>query len=342
MPTIRDVAKEAGVHPSTVSRVFSRNSHISDPTRERVIDAAEQLGFQPNAIARSLSTQRTYTLAVVVPHTFEGYFEDSYFSQVMRGLLRVAHKHGYRILVGGSTGRSDEIDQLFDVVGSRQADGIVVLSNRADIDIIGALTYQQIPFVLIGKPVDECADVAWIDAADAHYTELVIQHLLELGHRRIAYVGGDPDVVVTQERLRGYDAALRQAGVDPLPEWVDYGFFAEDGGYQAVQRMLRLNGEAPTAYYAANDLMAVGILRGLREQGIAVPKQVSVIGTNDSPVAAHAAPPLTTLHVPYAEMTGKAASVLLQSIHAGDMPSTKVTLACKLVMRESTAPPPSS
>ncbi len=112
MPTIRNVAKKAGVHPSTVSRVLSRNSRISDPTRERVINAAEQLGFQPNAIARSLSTQRTCTLAIVVPQMFEGYFEDSYFSQVMQGLLRVAHKHGYRILGGGSTGRSDEIDQL--------------------------------------------------------------------------------------------------------------------------------------------------------------------------------------------------------------------------------------
>ncbi|MCP4168278.1 MAG: LacI family transcriptional regulator [Chloroflexi bacterium] len=201
MPTIRDVAKTAGAHPSTVSRVFSRNSHISDPTRERVIDAVEQLEFQPNAIARSLSTQRTYTLAIVVPHTFEGYFEDSYYSQVMRGLLGVAHKYEYRILVGGSTGRSDEISQLFDVVGSRQADGIVVLSNRAGIDIIGALVNQQIPFTLIGKPADEYTDVAWIDAADAHYTGQARQHLFEFGHRRIAYVGGDPDVVVSQERL---------------------------------------------------------------------------------------------------------------------------------------------
>ncbi|NUQ38631.1 MAG: LacI family DNA-binding transcriptional regulator [Caldilineales bacterium] len=338
MPTIRDVATRAGVHPSTVSRVFTGKTQISEVTRVRVLAAADALGFQPNAVARSLSMQRTNMIAVVVPHAFDGYFEDSYFPEVMRGVLRSAYKHEYRVLVGGSSGRADEIVQLFDIVGSRQADGILVLSNRLDVDIVGALCNQNIPFVLMGKPTPEYEEVAWVDSNDAAYTGQVVDYLIGLGHRRIAYVGGDPDVLVTKERQRGYCEAMARAGIEIVPEWIDYGFFVEDGGYQAVQRMRRLNGDAPTAYYAANDLMALGILRALREQGIDVPGEISVVGTNGSLISAHSHPPLTTLHVPYADMTAKATSILLQSIHTGDMPKAQHTIDCQLIIRESTGP----
>lgn len=339
MPNIRDVADQAGVHPSTVSRVFSGKPYISDLTRDRVLKAAETLGFQPNAIARSLTLQRTNMVAVVVPHVYDGYFEDSFFPQVMRGLLQVAYKYGFRVLVGGSGGHMDEVTQVYDIVGSRQADGVIVLSNRLDVDVVGALTDYHIPFVVMGRP-DASSDIAWVDSQDRCYTAEVIRYLVQLGHRRIAYVGGDPDVSVTIERLGGYRQALAEAEIQPLAEWVDFGFFAEDGGYQAVQRMTRLGHQAPTAYYAANDLMAVGILRALHERNIPVPQAVSVVGTNGSLVASHAYPALTTLYVPYAEMTAKAASILIQCIQTGGMPSEQSTFDCKLIIRDSTGPAP--
>lgn len=340
MANIRDVADLAGVHPSTVSRVLSGKSQISAATRERVLEAAEELGFQPNAIARSLSMQRTNMLAIVAPHVFEGYFEDDYFSQVMRGLLRVAFKYDYRVLVSGSSGRMDEVTQLFDIVQSRQADGIVVLSNRLDVDIVSALSVAGIPFVLMGKPSANGEEVAWVDSQDQFYTEEVVRYLIDLGHKRIAYVGGDPDVSVTLERLQGYRAALAAAGITARPEWIDYGFFAVDGGYQAVYRMTQLGEQAPTAYYAANDLMAVGILRALHELNIRVPEEVSVIGTNGSLVSTHTHPTLTTLFVPYADMTAIAASMLIQSIQEGEKPRHHHKINCKLIVRESTGPAP--
>lgn len=337
MSTIRDVAEKAGVHPSTVSRVFSGNAPISPTTRARVLDAARKLNFQPNAIARSLSVQRTRTIGVVVPHVFSGFFEDSFFPQVMRGLLRATYESNYRILASGSSGHQDEISQILDIIGSRQADGIVVLSSRLDVDTIGALKEQGTPFVLLGRPPENYADVAWVDADNARYTKAAVRRLIELGHRRIAYVGGDPDVLVTKDRLLGYQQALSEAGISPLPEWVDYGYFAENGGYQAVQRMLRLKDQAPTAYYAANDLMAIGILRALKERGILVPSQVSVIGTNNSPDAARMVPALTSLEVPYAEIAAEAVSLLVESIEAGVMPARAKLLPCRLMERESTS-----
>lgn len=338
MSTIRDVALKSGVHPSTVSRVFSGKAKISDDTRNRVFEAATELGFHPNAIARSLSVQRTYTIAVVVPHIFPGYFEDAFFPQVMRGLLEVAYKHGYRVLVGGSDSFADEITQTFEILGSRQADGIVVLSNRLDVDTVGALRRQETPFVLIGRPPENYSDVRWVDADNERYTFETIQYLIHLGHRNIAFVGGDPEVAVTNERLRGYQAAMTQAQLPINPNWIDHGYFVEEGGYWAVQRMLPLGQEMPTAYYAANDLMAIGVMRALRERGIDVPRQVSVVGTNNSPESHHVTPTLTTLHVPYCEMAAAAGEILIDDIEAGVVEESQRYIDCKLVVRGSTAP----
>lgn len=336
MSTIRDVAAKAGVNASTVSRVFSGKATISPGTRERVLAAAAALDFQPNAIARSLSVRRTNTIAIVVPHIFDGYFEDSFFPQIMRGLLNTAYAKGFRVLVSGSNSHADVINQTFQILGSRQADGIVVLSNRLDVDTVGALRSQATPFVLVGHPPVDYQDISWIDADNAHWTGVVIDHLIALGHRRIAFVGGDPDVSVTRERLEGYQQTMRAAELAVHERWIDFGYFAEAGGYQAVERMLPLGDAAPTAYYAANDLMAVGILRALRERGIAVPEQVSVIGTNDSAEATHVVPALTTLCVPYAQMAARAAEILIIQIMADEpMEPVQSSVACQLIERAS-------
>lgn len=336
MATIRDVAAKAGVNPSTVSRVFSGKAKISEQTRQDVLAAANALGFQPNAIARSLSVRRTHTVAIVVPHIFDGYFEDAFFPQVMRGLLTVAYTRCYRILVSGSNSHADLITQTFQILGSQQADGIVVLSNRLDVDTVGALRNQSTPFTLVGKPPGDAADISWVDADNEQCTRQAIEHLLQLGHRRIAFVGGDPEVAVSGERLQGYLAAMQTAGIAVQDGWIDFGYFAEAGGYKAVERMLPLGTMAPTAYYAANDLMAVGILRALRERQICVPAAVSVIGTNDSAEAQHVTPALSTLHVPYAEMAARAVALLIDKIENRQASSVQEYVTCHLVIRNST------
>ncbi|RME64519.1 MAG: LacI family transcriptional regulator [Caldilineae bacterium] len=335
MSTIRDVADRAQVHPSTVSRVFSGNAQISEATRQRVLEAARALNFQPNAIARSLSVQRTQTIGIVVPHVFEGYFADSFFPQLMAGLLEVTYVQGYRLLVSGCNGYTDEIVQALDILATRQADGIIVTSSRLDVDTVGQLLEHNTPFVLIGHPPVHHGQVAWVDADNREATRQVIQHLLGLGHRRIAYVGGDPDNSVVKERLEGYRDAMQAAGIEVAPTWIDYGYFSEDGGYQAVARTRRIPELAPTAYYAGNDLMAVGIIQGLREIGLRIPEDVSVIGTNDSPEAAHLTPPLTSLRVPYRAIAATATEMLIQAIEAGEHPTGHALLPCELIVRES-------
>ena len=342
MSTIRDVAAAAHVHPSTVSRVFSGKARISEETRQRVLSAADQLGFQqPNAIARSLSIQRTNTIGIIVPHVFDGYIEDSFFPQIMRGLLNAAYDNQYRVLVGGSNSHQDEITQAMEMLGSRQVDGFIVLSSLLDVDaaMVSALQEQDIPFVLIGQLPDDCSQrgLLCVDADHETATAQAIQHLLQLGHRRIAYVGGDPDMLVTEQRRTGYEKTLHQAGIPIDERLIDYAYFAEDGGYQSVYRMRHLGENAPTAFYAANDLMAIGVLRALRELGIQVPEQVSVMGTNGSPESGHVVPTLTTLYVPYAEMARHAAEILIQFIKNNAAAPSQRLVACEIIARDSTA-----
>ncbi|NIW44021.1 MAG: LacI family DNA-binding transcriptional regulator, partial [Gammaproteobacteria bacterium] len=249
MVTIRDVAKKADVHPSTVSRVFSGKATISEETRQRVLDAANTLGFQPNAIARSLSIQKTHTIGMVVPHVFEGFFDDSFFPQIMRGILDAAYQHHFRIILGGSQGYQDEISQIKEIMQSSQADGIVVMSSRLDVDTVKQLIDLNTPFVLLGHPPSEhLTEITWVDADNKLATQHAVEHLIALGHTRIAYVGGDPKTLTTQERHQAYEDTMQKAGLVVNKKWVDYGYFDEPGGYTAVQRMKNLGQDAPSAF----------------------------------------------------------------------------------------------
>ncbi|MBN2045530.1 MAG: LacI family DNA-binding transcriptional regulator [Anaerolineales bacterium] len=343
MATIRDVARKAKVHPSTVSRVFSGKASISEATRKRVLSAAENLGFQPNAIARSLKTQKTHTIGMVVPHVFEGFFDDSFFPQIMRGMLEAAYQHHFRLIVSGSQGYTDEISQIKDIMRSSQADGIVVMSSRLDVDTVDRLLELDTPFVLIGHPPKENHhQISWVDADNQIATRKAIQHLINLGHKQIAYVGGDPKNLTTRERQQAYEDTMRASGLAIEPNWIDYGYFDEPGGYTAVQRMKTLGNNAPTAYYAANDLMAVGILRALTELGRCVPEEVSVMGTNNSYLSQHTTPALTTVDVPYAEIGKKAVELLITQVTNLNKTPSSYLEDCHLVLRSSTGPVASS
>jgi DNA-binding LacI/PurR family transcriptional regulator len=342
MATIRDVAQKANVHPSTVSRVFSGHPRISEATRDRVLAVADELGFRPNAIARSLSTQQTNTIGIVIPHVFEGFFHDSFFPQIMRGMLEASYQNGFRLIVGGSEGYQDEFEQIKQITGSSQADGIVVMSSRVDVDTVGCLQEMNMPFVLIGHPPSkEYQDISWVDANNHLATKQAVDYLISLGHRKIAYVGGDPDNLTTQEREKAYTESLTAAGITPQLDWIAYAYFDEPGGYETALRMQQLGETAPTAYYAANDLMAVGVLRALNELQIDVPDQVSVFGTNNAPFSAYTHPALSSIDVPYAEMAHRAVELLITQINnkTSQIPRSS-TVDCSLIIRESTGKSP--
>jgi DNA-binding LacI/PurR family transcriptional regulator len=338
--TIKDVAELAQVHPSTVSRVFSGNAKISQKTRLRVMQAARQLNFHPNAIARSLSMQRAHAVGMVIPYTHEEFFLDPFFPQVLRGMSTIVYPQGFRLTISGAESLENEPHLALDLLRSRQVDGIIVQASRLNVDTTTALLSEGLPFVLLGRPVKDTPAIWWVEV-DAYAATLeAITHLVALGHRRIGFIGGDATLVVTLDRLQGYRQALRRARLPFDEDLVTYGGFQQDSGVQAAQRFVEMGDERPTAIYAANDLMAIGAMQALKAAGLRVPRDCSVVGSNDSEAASWVVPSLTSSRAPYYDLGCEAARALLMQLKDANQPVVKKCLPCSLIVRDSTAPPP--
>jgi len=338
--TIKHVAELAQVNPSTVSRVFSGTAKISEETRQRVMAAADQLNFHPNAIARSLTKQRAHILGMIIPYTQEEFFLDSFFPQIVRGFADVAYRQGFNLVLGGVDDPAQEPDEALKLIRSRQVDGMIVQASRVGVDTTEVLLAEHLPFVLLGRPVHDAPGVSWIEV-DAHQaTYEAVRHLTNLGHRRIAFIGGRPNMVVTIDRLQGYRQAIEKASLDFDERLVDYGEFRQDGGMAATRRFLALGQARPTAIFAANDLMAIGAMLALRETRLSVPRDCSVVGSNDSPMAAVTSPCLTSSRAPYYALAAEAARALIACLDSGETQPVKKLLPCQLIVRDSTAAPP--
>ncbi len=340
--TIKHVAELAGVHPSTVSRVFSGNAKISEATRKRVTAAADQLNFHPNVIARSLTTRRAHALGMVIPHTQEEFFLDIFFPQVMRGLTDVAYEQGFRLILAGVDSPEHEPGAALQLIRSQQVDGMIVQASRVGIDTTDVLLTEHLPFVLLGRPVQDKPEISWIEVDARQATYEAVQHLVHLGHKHIAFIGGRPNMVVTIDRLDGYRQALQEAGLSYDEALIGYGEFRQEGGYNAMRQFLEQGDKRPTGVFAANDLMAIGAMQAIEAAGLRVPHDCSVVGSNDSPIASVTSPRLTSSRTPYCELAREAAQALIAQLGHEPTQPVKKLLPCQLITRESTGPPPQS
>lgn len=338
MPTIRDVAHHAGVHASTVSRVLSGQATISPATRARVLESAHLLGWKPNALARSLSQGSTNTLGLVIPPTRADSLFDPFFPPFLQALLPTVQSLGFRLLVVGATEPMDEVEQGFHLLHSRVADGmLVVLPALLTEGVAERLRQAERPILLVGQPPADCTGLSWVDADHEGATRVAVAHLLALGHRRIAFVGGSPEASLTQQRLRGYHAALAEARVPRNAALVCLTDGSRAGGALATRALLRVR---PTAFYAASDLLALGVLDTLTAQRLRVPTDISVIGSSTSALADHLTPPLTTVPLPVIELAQEAARLLVALVQGRLTTPVTRLLSSSLVGRGSTAPPP--
>ena len=337
--TIKHVAELADVHPSTVSRVFSGKAKISEATRQRVTAAADQLNFHPNVIARSLTTRRVHVLGMVIPHTQEEFFLDTFFPQVMRGLTDVAYEQGFRLILAGVDNPQHEPDVVLQLIRSQQVDGMVVQASRVGVDTTDVLLAEHLPFVLLGRPIEDKPEISWFEVDARQATHEAVRYLIGLGHRRIAFIGGRPNLVVTLDRLQGYRQAIEEGGLPYDEALIGYGEFRQEGGHETMQQLLALGERRPTAIFAATDLMAIGAIQAIEAAGLRVPRDCSVIGSNDSPIAAVASPRLTSSRTPYCDLAREAAQALIAQLRDEPAQPVKKLIPCQLIMRDSTAPP---
>lgn len=335
--TVKDVAAAAGVHPSTVSRSLDplRASLVREETRRRVIEVADRLNYRPDLIASGLRRQRTHTVGVLVPD-----FGNPVFAGMIRGLSRRLERDGYTAILLETEDEPDRFESGARLLSERRVDAIVSAATRAgDARTLRRLARSGIPVLMAVRWV-RGLDVPVVANDDLRGGVLAGEHLIDLGHRRLAQLHGPTDIETFNERGLGFRSALARAG---LADTADLGYtrwttVAE--GRRLMRAVLRSCGGAPpTGVFAHNDLMAVGAIEALTEASLRCPEDVSVIGYNDIPLTEHLAPPLTTIRMPTAEVGRVAAETVLAMLGGGDPARTPVTISLQpsLVVRGSTA-----
>jgi len=332
--TLKDVARLAGVSPATASMALSGSPRVSEATRAAVRDAAARLGYVPHAAGRALRSQRVGAIAVVLPHSSEHVFSHPTLTALLEGVVSVAAENDLSTVVSTSRSERDEASAYRRLMQGRQADGAIVASaSVADANVI-ELARSSYPLVVVGR-LPHLPHVTTVCLDDRHGGEVATRHLLEVhGVRRIAHISGPLGHQSAQDKLAGYRAALVAAAIAPDPELAVEGDYSDGGGYEAVERLLRA-GTPFDAVFAANDQMALGAVDALRAHGLAVPRDVPLVGYDDILLARYASPALTSVQGDMAAVGALAATRLLSLIDRHQVPETLQFLPTSLVVRRS-------
>ena len=331
--TIRDVAAHAGVSHQTVSRVINGSEAVRPETRGRVTQAIAELGFRPDAVARSMASGRTGYLVCFSPN-----LTDYTFASLIDGAEREARGHGYYLLSSSAPDAETFTALIDDFIAGGRAEGMMVINPYADDRHLRLPA--DFPTVFAGaRPREEAADSVALD--DVGAARAATSHLLALGHRRIGLITGPPVEDCTQDRALGYEHALAEAGLPLDPALIVQGTWLAPSGYDAFGYFMGL-AERPTAIFAQNDQTAVGVLRAARDAGLLLPDELSVIGVDDIPLAAYFAPPLTTVRQDFAAIGRRAARLLIRAIEDPDAPREHLLLPGELIPRRSTTAAPAT
>lgn len=325
--TIFDIAREAGVSASTVSRVLNNTTPVEATKRAAVLQAVESLKFKPNLVAQELGRGRTMTIGILVPQS-----ASIFYNTIVNGIERGLQRTSYRSLVASSNFDILEERKLLDLLVARRVDGLILLWSRVEETYLQEIA-KRIPIVSIGRMLNGLEKQSLI-VSNITGSYQATRYLLERGHSRIAYITGALTVADARDRLEGYKQALYEAGLEPDPQLIVEGDFEEQSGLLAVG-VLFTRGVRFTAVFAGNDQMAMGIHLGLHRHGIRVPGDVSLVGFDDQPGSAYTIPPLTTVRQPLTEMGLAAAEAVFSLIENGvsDFPA----MSTQLIVRESVA-----
>jgi LacI family transcriptional regulator len=328
---MRDVAERAGVSVTTVSHVINETRPVSDKLRERVLAAMDELGYQPNRLARSLRRGHTHTIGMIVPDS-----TNPFFAEVARGVEDTSFEQGYSVILCNSDGNLDKEVFYTNVLAERRVDGILFVAAGISTEQIRDLQARRMPVVVVDREIPDVA-VDSVLTDNARGGELATRYLMDLGHRCIGCVTGPSGVTPSAERVTGYRQALDESGIPVDEVLIVKGDFQYESGHQAACQLLSMD-NPPTAIFACNDLMAVGALSAAAEMGRRIPADLSVVGFDDVSLASFANPPLTTILQPKHEMGVIAATMLLERMHEPEMPPRRRMLDTSLLVRRSTAP----
>ena len=332
---IKDVAARAEVHPSTVSRVMNpeTRSMVSERVAERVTRIAGEMGYTRSPLASGLRTGRSFTIGVIIPD-----LSNPMFPPIVRGIERTLEAEGYIAILADSDNSQKSERAIFDSMKSRRIDGLILATAHIEDPIVEDCIEEQLPVVLVNRTIDT-HDVSEVINNDELGIQLAVSHLIELGHKQIAFLGGPQNISTGRDRYRAFRNLADNGQFELDPDLcASCTAFTEAAGHTSMLGILDCN-KPFSAVVAANDLLALGCYDALEERGVSCPGDVSVTGFNNMPFVDRFSPPLTSLHIPHDELGVRAANLLLAEIRNSDAPRTTIRLDPVFVVRGSTAAP---
>jgi DNA-binding LacI/PurR family transcriptional regulator len=332
--TIREVARRAGVSIATVSYVLNESAPISEETRARVLAAAAELGYRPSALARSLRARQSHTIGYSWHHVPRDHWHPI-LDPFLYSMAQAAEAEGYHILTFAQPTDGDLWLPYRELMLTGRVDGFILSETNRDDPRVRYLRDHDFPFVAFGRANEEW-DFPYVDVDNAAGTRMAVEHLVELGHRRIAVIAWPEDSLTGSYRLQGYLEGMAAVGLPVDPAWIVRTEHSEAAGRQAMRALMALPPDhRPTAVVTMSDLMAIGAMNALYEACLQPGRDVSVVGFDDVPMAQYLRPPLTTVRQPIAEVGAKVVEMLLRLIRGEPLPERRVLLPPRLIVRES-------
>ncbi len=336
-PRLKEIAARLDLSVTTVSRALAGYPDVAEKTRQRVVQAAQEMGYVPNVAAQRLQQKRANAIGFIIP-TFGPRFSDPFFSELIAGIGNEAGRQGYDLLISTVPPGEREIEMYRQQTFSHRVDGMILVRTRHQDPRIAFLVENNFPFVAFGGS-DQNLDFPFVDVDGVYGTRLAVEHLAHLGHRHIAYLSGPDNLLFSTLRRQGFAEAMADQDLIVEKQWILEGDLTESSGHALTKQLL--NGtDHPTAVIAANDLMAMGVMAAAQALGIQIGQELSVVGFDDIPLAAYANPPLTTVHQPIYRIATMVTSMLIQVLNGHTLAERKKWLQPNLVVRQSTGPAP--
>lgn len=334
MPTLKDIAKEAGVATSTVSRVINDSPRISDRTKKKVRKIMEELGYHPNLNARNLVKQRSNNLGVLIPNSTDEAFSDPFFAEILRGIGRAAKSEGFNLLLLTGESESDELKTVLNAVKGKQIDGLLVLRAKKDDKLIKELNNGDFPLVIVGRPENE-EEHYWVNNDNLNAAQNAVNYLIELGHRKIAAIIGNQDYIINQDRLQGYLSSLKTHGLKIEADLIyELKEFEHSSIFKTASQIIK-KPNSPTAFFTVSDSAAYSIIQAADKLGRKVPEDLSVVGFNNNPMFRFLNPPLTTVDIKTKLLGEKGAKMLTALINKNLDSYQHIIIPAEIIRRKS-------